>query len=106
MSNFYGNLARVCEDLAIGTFLGCLIDSSYVGAKKPDPKIFHTALATLGVQPDQTVFVGDNPYRDMEGAKAVGMPYIWLAGKQTNGSPCCLEDPVIRTSEELGPLFS
>jgi putative hydrolase of the HAD superfamily len=104
VSNFYGNLAKVCEDLGIGTFFGCLVDSSHVGAKKPDPEIFHTALAALGVQPDQAVFVGDNLYRDMEGAKAVGMPHIWLAGEQA-GSPCCPEDPVIRTLEELGPLL-
>jgi putative hydrolase of the HAD superfamily len=107
VSNFYGNLAKVCDDLGIGTFFACLIDSSHVGAKKPDPRIFHTALASLGVQPDQAFFVGDNLYRDMEGAKAVGMPHIWLAGEQTKGgSPCCPEDPIIRTLEELGPLLA
>ncbi|MFA6530408.1 MAG: TIGR02253 family HAD-type hydrolase [Candidatus Micrarchaeia archaeon] len=40
---------------------------------KPHPSPFTLALKTLGVLPDAVLFVGDNPSRDIKGAKAVGM---------------------------------
>jgi FMN phosphatase YigB (HAD superfamily) len=56
----------------------------------------------MGVQPEEAVFVGDNPGRDMEGAKGVGMPHIWLAGEDPErAKPCCPGDPVIRSLDAL-----
>jgi putative hydrolase of the HAD superfamily len=49
------------------------IVSSDYGYRKPDPRLFRQALAQLGVQPDEAVFIGDSPYRDVCGAQAVGM---------------------------------
>jgi putative hydrolase of the HAD superfamily len=40
---------------------------------KPHPSPFTLALKKLGVLPDAVLFVGDNPARDIKGAKAVGM---------------------------------
>jgi putative hydrolase of the HAD superfamily len=40
---------------------------------KPHPSAFTLALKKLGVLPDAVLFVGDNPSRDIRGAKAVGM---------------------------------
>jgi len=40
---------------------------------KPHPSAFTLALKKLGVLPDAVLFVGDNPARDIKGAKAVGM---------------------------------
>ncbi|MFH2105772.1 MAG: TIGR02253 family HAD-type hydrolase [Candidatus Micrarchaeota archaeon] len=40
---------------------------------KPHPSAFTLALKKLGVLPDAVLFVGDNPTRDIKGAKAVGM---------------------------------
>jgi len=106
VSNFYGNLEEVCEELGIRHFFQCLIDSNRVGVTKPDPKIFLSALERLGVSAGEAVFVGDNVYRDMEGARNLGMPHILLAA-ETNPDPksCCPGDPVIRSLEELRPLL-
>jgi putative hydrolase of the HAD superfamily len=106
VSNFYGNLDRVCEDLGILDLFECRIDSSRVGVVKPDPKIFQSALDCMGIRPDRAVFVGDNPGRDMEGAKGLGMPHIWLAGEDTERRrPCCPGDPVIPTLDRLEDLL-
>ena len=106
VSNFYGNLERVCEDLGIHGLFNCIVDSSRIGAVKPDPRIFQAALDRLNVRPQQAVFVGDNPGRDMEGARGLGMPHVWLAGEDVNRrSPCCPGDPVIPTLDALGPLL-
>ena len=49
VSNFYGNLTRVCDDAGIHSFFQVLVDSSEVGCTKPDPRIFQRALEALGV---------------------------------------------------------
>ena len=106
VSNFYGNLNEVCEDLGIHGLFHCLIDSNRVGTEKPDPKIFQAALDQVGVLPDEAVFVGDNVYRDMEGARNVGMRHILLAGpNRLHVESCCPGDPVIGTLQDLRPLL-
>jgi putative hydrolase of the HAD superfamily len=106
VSNFYGNLERVCEDLGIRDLFVCIIDSSCEGVVKPDPRIFQAALDATGARPEEAVFVGDNPGRDMEGAKGVGMPHVLLAGEAIEAAkPCCPGDPVIRSLDALGPLL-
>jgi putative hydrolase of the HAD superfamily len=106
VSNFYGNLERVCEDLDIKDLFDCLIDSSRVGVVKPDPRIFQAALDRLGIEPHEAVFVGDNPGRDMEGARGLGMPHIWLAGEDVGRRPpCCPGDPVVPSLEAIEPLL-
>jgi len=106
VSNFYGNLDRVFEDLGIRDLFPCIIDSSCEGVLKPDPRIFQAALDGMGIRPDEAVFVGDNPGRDMEGAKGVGMPHIWLAGKDPErAKPCCPGDLVIESLDAIGPLL-
>lgn len=40
---------------------------------KPHPSSFTLALKKLGVLPDAVLFVGDNPSKDIKGARAVGM---------------------------------
>lgn len=107
VSNFYGNLVKVCEDLALSAFFHVIVDSTLVGALKPDPKIFRTALDSLSVSPHECVFVGDNKARDMAGAKAIGMPHVWLAQPPQAEllEPCCTNDPVISSLLDLEPLL-
>ncbi len=48
--------------------------TSDLGFVKPHPSVFHEALSALGgVDPARAVFVGDRPYDDIHGARAVGM---------------------------------
>lgn len=106
VSNFYGNLHKVFEDLGMQDLFRCLIDSSRIGVVKPDPRIFQAALDRMSIRPEEAVFVGDNPGRDMEGAKGLGMPHIWLAGEDVGRRPpCCPGDPIIPTLDALGPLL-
>lgn len=48
------------------------------GAGKPDPAPFLAVCARLGVHPRECVFVGNDPIRDVAGARAVGMRTIRL----------------------------
>ena len=72
---------RVEQDLKAAGFDGLLeavVDSHVVGVEKPDPRIFAIALERLGAEPSSTVFVGDVPAVDVEGARAAGIAPILL----------------------------
>lgn len=53
-------------------YFNSVIISAEVGLMKPDPKIYHLAAESLGVQPAETLFV-DDFIENIEGAKQVGM---------------------------------
>ena len=106
VSNFYGNLAAVCADLGLAPLFDVLVDSTRVGVSKPDARIFRHGLDALQVAAPEAVFVGDSLPRDMGGARALGMPHVWL--REAGGPPaaaCCPRDPVIRSLEELQGLL-
>ena len=79
VSNFYGNLEAVCESAGLCSFFKVMVDSHCVGVEKPDPAIFRVALERLGATPEKTVFIGDSLRRDREGARRMGMRFIWIA---------------------------
>jgi len=64
--------------LGLSALVDALITSEEVGVLKPDPRIYHVALARLGAQAAQTVMVGDNWQADVVGALAVGIRPLWL----------------------------
>jgi HAD superfamily hydrolase (TIGR01549 family) len=102
VSNFYGNLAAVCHEAGLSPFLTVVVDSACIGYVKPDPRIFFAALAELRTDPAQTLFVGDSLRRDMAGARAVGMPHVWLTPATPQGEgPCCPNDRAVQTLDEL-----
>lgn len=102
VSNFYGNLERVCLDTGLAPFMSVVVDSACVGFTKPDPRIFEAALARLHTDPEEAVFVGDSLHRDMEGAKRLGMRHIWLVpDASASPVPCCPGDLMIRSLTDL-----
>jgi putative hydrolase of the HAD superfamily len=55
-----------------------VIDSTIVGAAKPDPRIFEIALTRAGGTATETVHVGDTLTTDIAGAQAAGITPIHL----------------------------
>ena len=49
-----------------------------VGVAKPHPGIFEAASIAAGVPPNQVLHVGDDPQRDVHGARAAGMRTVWV----------------------------
>jgi putative hydrolase of the HAD superfamily len=64
----------VAEGLA--DLFGSLVFSCEHGAVKPARRLFERALAELGADPARTLFVGDDPARDIAGAAACGMKTV------------------------------
>lgn len=66
------------ERLGIARFFDTVVIAGELGAAKPDPLIFHTACARLGVPAEATVHVGDLLDADALGARDAGLHGVWL----------------------------
>ena len=55
-----------------------IVVSDAVGWRKPAPLIFHQTLDRMGLEPGETLFVGDRIDIDVAGARAVGMDSAWV----------------------------
>jgi len=49
-----------------------------VGAQKPAPNLFLGALRWACVPPERALHLGDDPYRDVEAARRLGMTAVWI----------------------------
>jgi putative hydrolase of the HAD superfamily len=78
VSNFEEWLERLLESLGLTAFFDVRVISGVEGVEKPDPRIFHLALERAGVEPERSVYVGDNPAFDTEPAEAIGMLGVLL----------------------------
>jgi putative hydrolase of the HAD superfamily len=56
-----------------GIPVDAVIDSSAVGVRKPDPRIWEPALAATGATADTAIHVGDSLVTDVGGARAAGI---------------------------------
>lgn len=81
VSNFYGNLQSVTEELAIDSYFDVRVDSAVVGVEKPDPEIFRLALRMLDCDATKAAVIGDSYERDVVPAKLIGCKTIWVDGK-------------------------
>jgi putative hydrolase of the HAD superfamily len=78
VSNAEGQVARDLDRAGFAGRFDTVVDSCLVGVEKPDPRIFHIALERMGIPASSTVFVGDLPAVDVEGARAAGIAPILL----------------------------
>ena len=63
--------------MGIAAYFAVILVSAEEGIKKPTPEIFRRAIAKLGVTAAETIFVGDNPQTDIDGAQKFGMQTVW-----------------------------
>jgi HAD superfamily hydrolase (TIGR01509 family) len=76
------------EAYGLAPLLDVQVYSDEVGARKPAPEIFLRALAELGVDPLDAMFVGDRLEADVQGAAGVGMTTVqalWFNADDTPG---------------------
>ncbi len=74
VANWDSALPTHLAELGLDRFFATVVTSAAVGAPKPDPAIFRTALERLGVAASRSLHVGDEPV-DEEGARAAGMRF-------------------------------
>ena len=72
VSNWDGDLAERLRALGIAHHFRFIADSAVIGVRKPEPGIYYTTCAALGIPPEQCLHVGDRPDADGGVARAVG----------------------------------
>lgn len=70
--------------LEIEPLFSFILISEDTGFWKPDPRIFELALAHAGVPAHEAIYVGDSPDHDIAGAKAAGIPAVWMNRLEEN----------------------
>jgi putative hydrolase of the HAD superfamily len=71
------NRSQPCHEelaeLGLLDFFELALTAGEAKAWKPDPSIFHQALQRLGATPGESMYVGDNYFADVVGARAAGL---------------------------------
>ena len=70
---FYG--ADFRQRLPLLGLFNVIVDATYTGVLKPDPRAYQECLSLLGVAPGQAVFV-DDQWRNIEGAVRCGLQTV------------------------------
>ncbi len=69
-----------------GYFAPIIISGDY-GYRKPDARLFQAALTELQVRPENAIFIGNDRFRDIQGARQVGMRTIQFCPQGNPGGP-------------------
>jgi putative hydrolase of the HAD superfamily len=69
---------RNFRGLGLSSFFQSVMVSQAVNLRKPDARIFQRGCEELGVEPSETVYVGDNPVADIQGAKDAGLLTVFV----------------------------
>ena len=64
--------------LGLEKYFSIIVSADEVGLSKPDPAPFLMALDRAGVEPEQTLHIGDHPVDDIQGALGVGLHTLWF----------------------------
>jgi putative hydrolase of the HAD superfamily len=96
------------DDLA--KFFKCVLLSSKFGQRKPAASVFLEAARMVAIEPGKCAYVGDNPSRDIEGARKAGFGMVvillenaTLAKEAPKGRE--RPDAIIRECKDLLTIF-
>jgi putative hydrolase of the HAD superfamily len=108
VSNFdHGATAReILRRDGAAAYFDPIVISDEHGWRKPHPSIFADTLATLGVAPEDALYVGDSVEDDIVGAKGAGLDIAWV---NPRGKPAPATAPKpdyeIETIPDLGEML-
>ncbi len=64
--------------IGLRRYFTAVVSAVEVGAAKPDARVFIAACERVALQPAQIAHAGDHPLNDVDAARAVGMPAVWV----------------------------
>jgi len=80
--------------------------SDQVGISKPNPKLYTTAQRTLGCEPGEMLYVGDNLAHDIAPPNSLGMVTAWSRrGAKPNQDESIVPDHTIDDFRELAAIL-
>jgi putative hydrolase of the HAD superfamily len=85
----------------LDAFFDVVVVSGAVNKRKPSPEIFEKALEKLGVNAEDTVFVGDTVDADVIGAKAAGMKAVFIERRVQEDAEQACPNQTIKSLSDL-----
>ncbi len=101
VSNRSNPVHDLVAEMGLGEHLDFYLISGDVNAWKPDPVIFGHALQRSGTAPKETIYVGDNYFADVVGARRAGLHPVLVDPLRIFDEPGCL---VISNLAQVIPL--
>jgi HAD superfamily hydrolase (TIGR01549 family) len=102
MSNRDEPFSDYLDELGLGEFFSLAVFAAQAGVHKPDPGVFRYMLEKAGVAAEESVYVGDNYFADVLGARGAGMSPILIDVNGLFNTPDC---PVIQSHSQILPLL-
>jgi len=98
------------EEDGLTSYFKAVVLSSKVQFRKPGPEIYLEAARRAGVDPARSVYVGDNPVRDVEGSRKAGFAmsiilFDPVRPPKESASPDCQPDRIISECSDLLDIF-
>lgn len=93
VSNFYGNMGSVLFEMELDGLFSRVVESTAVGIRKPDPRLFQLAIDAFGQaeaaapSPSEIMVVGDSRRNDIAPARSLGCQTTWLKGEGWRDEP-------------------
>ena len=86
----------------LADYFAPIVISGDYGYRKPDVRLFHAALTQLQVGPEEAIFVGNDRFRDVLGARQSGMKTILFCPQgDSRGSPETEPDYILHRYADL-----
>jgi putative hydrolase of the HAD superfamily len=91
------------EVIGLGHHFQHTLSSAQFGKAKPDPSIFLSACAALGVAPQDAIYVGDDLRLDVQGAQQAGLRAVWMnrSGSTAHVEAGIAPDAICASFDEL-----
>ena len=102
ITNRQSSIADELDKLALTKFFPEVIISGEVGTQKPDPAIFHHAISKVNCAAENCVYIGDNYFADVIGARNAGIQPVLIDPDGFFPEADC---PVIQKLSDLLPLL-
>jgi putative hydrolase of the HAD superfamily len=88
--------------VGLDSYFDPLFISSDFGYRKPDPRLFTQILKRMGLTAAETIFIGNDMYRDVFGAKTAGLRTVFFKSNQGDQRGCGVEaDYIIHNFPQL-----
>jgi putative hydrolase of the HAD superfamily len=104
VSNWDCSLGAVLGELGLRGLVDTVVTSAETGVRKPDPRIFESALAAVQCPPARAVLVGDSLDVDVRGGAAAGIRSVLL--DRSGKTPDSADPERISTLEQVPALVS
>ena len=102
LSNRSESFSDYLAEQGLADFFSLAIYAKEAGAFKPDPAVFYYLLEKAGVSAENSIYVGDNYFADVVGARQAGLSPVLLDVNGLFDDPGC---PVIQNHRQILALL-